>query len=40
LRIAAAGFGADEAHPAWAEWEKAAAALARDATAALPVITD
>jgi hypothetical protein len=39
LRIAAAGLGADE-HPAWAEWEKAAAALARDATAALPVITD
>jgi hypothetical protein len=37
LRVAAAGFGADEAHPAWAEWEKAAAALAKDSTAALPV---
>jgi hypothetical protein len=38
LRVAAAGFGADEHHPSWAEWEKAAAALARDATAALPVV--
>jgi hypothetical protein len=40
LRIAAAGFGADENHAAWAEWEKAAAALAKDATAALPGAPD
>jgi hypothetical protein len=40
LRVAAAGLGADEAHPAWAEWEKAAAALAKDAQAALPGTTD
>jgi hypothetical protein len=36
LRVAAAGLGADEHNPAFKEWEAAAAALAKDATAALP----
>jgi hypothetical protein len=40
LRIAAAGFGADENHTAYQEWDTALSALAKDATAALPGAPD
>jgi hypothetical protein len=37
LRLASAGLGADEHHAAYQEWDACAAALAKDAQAALPV---
>jgi hypothetical protein len=38
LRAAKAGFGADEKHPVWAQWERTFIALNSNSDAVLPSI--